>query len=238
MATNENKTIMNEAEAEVKATATKASTTKQTTKESDLEKQVAAMAEMIKMLQEQINNTKSNAASQPNIIVTAPSTDVTLVYMSDSLGVVMVNNLVLNCTRFGEEFLLSRSDFDAVVGKYRDWFNRGVLAVSSKNLDVAAAKGLKTDKEYVVTEDKLNRLGTMSLTELEKLWNETNAEAEKINIVTSYKRKFIENKEKGYRDRARVDLLNRLTDGGFNREALELSSLDTKYRPIEIDWDK
>lgn len=236
MATNETKTI--DTEKEVKTTTTKTTTTKPSAKEIEMEKQMAAMAEVIKKLQEQMAAMSTPTTAQPNIVVTAPTNDVTLVYMSDSLGVITVNNLTLNCTRFGEEFVLSRSDFDAIVGKYRHWFEDGILAVSSKNMDVAAAKGIKTDKEYAITADKLNKLGKMSLTELERLWEDTTATAQKVSIVTYFKRKFIEGKEAGYRDRAKVDLLNRLTDGGFNREALELSSSDTTYRPIEIDWNK
>lgn len=237
MATNETKTIDVE-EKEVKTTA-KTSSTKSSAKEIELEKQLASMAEIIKNLQEQINSVnKNNTTIQPNIVVTAPTNDVTLVYMSDSLGFISAKNVELNCTRFGEEFSLSRSDFDAIVGKYRSWFDAGILAVSSKNVDVAAAKGLKTDKEYAITADQLSKLGKMSLAELENFWSNVTAEAQKVSIVTYFKRKFIENKEAGYRDRAKIDLLNRLTDGGFNREALELSSSDTTYRPVEIDWNR
>ena len=42
------------------------------------------------------------------------------------------------------------------------------------------------------------------------------------SIVSFIKRKFIEN-VKEYRDRAKIDLMNRLTDGGFQRESDELS---------------
>lgn len=235
MATSENKTI--DTEKEVKTT-TKTTAPKPTAKEIELEKQLAAMSEMLNKLQEQFNaNNKVNTV-QPNIVVSAPTNDVTLVYMSDSPGFISAKNVELNCTRAGEEFVLPRSDFDAIVGKYRHWFDDGILAVSYKNVDVAAAKGLKTDKEYALTPEKLNRMGKMSLAELEKFWNEVTADAQRMSIVTCFKRKFIEGIEAGYRDRAKIDLLNRLTDGGFNREALELSSSDTTYRPIEIDWNR
>lgn len=234
MATNETKTI--ESEKEVKTTTTK-TTAKPSENELKMAEQMKQMEALIKNLQNQLNS-MCQPVTQPNIVVTAPTNEVTLVYMSDSPGVVIVNNLTLNCTKHGEEFVLSRSDFDAIVGKYRHWFEEGILAVSAKNVDVAAAKGLKTDKEYEVTAEKLNRLGKMSLSELEKLWNDTDADAQKMSIVTYFKRKFIENKEAGYRDRAKVDLLNRLTNGGFNREALELSNVDLTYKPTEIDWNR
>jgi len=233
MATNEEKTI-NEQVKETKTT-----TTKQSQKENELEKQIATMAEIIKNLQEQINSVNRVNTTQPNIVVTAPNTDVDLVYLSDSLGVVTVNNLTLNCTRYGEKFRITRTDFDAIVGKYRNWFDRGILAISADNIDVAAAKGIKTDKEYSVTAEKLSKMGKMTTKALEDLWESTISDSEKLSIVTYFKRKFIENDDEGFRDREKIDLMNRLTNGGFEREAVELSKYsDTRYKPIEIDWDR
>ena len=221
--------------ATTKKASTKTTTNKTTTvktevksdKEKALEQQIAAMMEVIKDLQAKVNANNTQPAVQP-VIMTAPTTDVTLVYMSDSLGAIISNNTTLNCTRFGEEFVLPRSEFDAIVGKYRSWFDRGILAVSSKNIEVAAAKGLKTDKEYNVNAAILNKIGTMSLADLEALWNNTPEEAHRQSIVTHYKRKFIEGSEAGYRDRARIDLMNRLTNGAFNRESVEVSGTNLK----------
>ena len=236
MATNETKTIDTEKE---EKTTTKTTTAKPSAKELELEAKMAKMAEMIEKLQAQVAaGAKTTDTIQPNIVVTAPVNEVTLVYMSDSLGFISAKNVELNCTRMGEEFVLSRSDFDAIVGKYRSWFDDGVLAVSYKNIDVAAAKGLKTDKEYALTADKLNKMGKMSLAELEKFWNEVTSESQKMSIVTYFKRKIIEGTEAEYRDRAKIDLLNRLTNGGFDREALESSGSNIKYRPTEIDWSR
>lgn len=211
-------------------------------KEIELENQLSMMMKMVESLQNQVSSLANNGAgnggaqnSAPTFIVSTPSTDVTLVYMSNSLGVIQTNNTILNCTRFGEEFVLPRSEFDAIVGKYRHWFDEGILAVSDKNIDVAAAKGLKTDKEYGMSSAILERLGSMSANELEALWEKTNIDSHRLCITTFYKRKFIENKEPGYRDRVKIDLLNRLTDGGFNRESLEISGgANLKIRPTEL----
>ena len=235
MTTQDTKTI-DTVELENKTETT--TSTKKTTKDSTLEKQLASMLEVINNLQKKIDSLEAEKASmnmskQPNIVVTAPSTDVTLVYMSDSLGVVMTNNVTLNCTRFGEEFVLSRSDFDAIVGKYRSWFDGGILAVSYKNVDVAVAKGLKTDKEYNIDSAAFAKMGSMTVSELEKFWQENPLKSHRQSIVTYFKRKFIEGDEK-FRDRAKIDLLNRLTNGGFDREADELSG-NYKIRPTEVD---
>lgn len=179
---------------------------------------------------------KSNSASvAPTVSFTMPSTDVRLKYMADSLGVIQITNLELNCTRYGEEFTLSRQQFDEVVGKYRSWFDSGILAVAPRDIEVAASKGVRTSDEYTLSADTLNRLGSMSVAEIERLWNSVTTDSHKLSIVSFFKRKFMEGKEPGYRDQAKVDLLNRLTKGGLKREAVEISGQDLKIRPTNFN---
>jgi len=218
-------------------TAVKTATTKTTTstKEKQLEEQVAQLMEQVKILTSALN-----ATAQSSNVVTTPTavnsnSDVSLVYMSDSLGVIRYGNgIELNCTRFGEEFVITRSAFDEIVGRYRKWFDAGMLAVSYKNVDVAAAKGVRTDKEYALSAEKLHDLGKISVQDIEKLWEENPTEAHRLSIVTYFKRKFIEGKESGFRDRSRVDCLNRLTNGGFAQESRELGG-DYKIRPTNMN---
>ena len=200
-------------------------------REIELEEKLSKMMDAMEAMQAKYN-ALVNAA--PTVSITSPNNDVTLVYMSESLGIIQATNLTLNCTRFGEEFVLSRTQFDEIVGKYRHWFDQGILAVSYRNTDVAAAKGLKTDKEYALDAATLRKIGSMTPEELEKLWNSTPTDAQKISIATYYKRKFIENIDSGFRDRAKIDLLNRLTDGGFSRESAELSG---NYKILPTDMN-
>ena len=62
----------------------------------------------------------------------------------------------------------------------------------------------------------------MSPTEIENLWNGLEKDKHRRAVVLHFKRKYIENEEPGYRDRARIDMLDRLTNGGFKREREEL----------------
>lgn len=200
---------------------------------AELESQNAELEAQIATLKAQIEAIKTNTAvNKPEVSFSVPSTDVTIVYCSDSLGFASISNMDLHFNRYGEEFILSRSQFDELVGKYRSWFDRGVLAVSHKNIDVAAAKGLRTDKEYGLTFDLLNSIGKMSTSQLEKLWENNPVLEHRESIVTFVKRKFIEG-DPAYKDRAKIDLLNRLTNGGFNREQDELSGR-YKIRPTEM----
>lgn len=197
-------------------------TTKTKTK-AELEAELQELKELIKQL-----SANQNAAQpvqpvyQQPVTVVAPNNDITIVYMSDSLGYAKISNMELNFNRYGEQFTLTRYQFDELVGKYRSWFDRGILAVSYNNLDAAIAKGVKTDADYNLDYKKLEKIGSMTCDQLEKLWNENTTLEHKRSIVSFMKRKFIED-VRGYKDRAKIDLMNRLTDGGFQRESDELS---------------
>nr|DAG33932.1 MAG TPA: hypothetical protein [Bacteriophage sp.] len=198
--------------------------------------------EMIKQLMESLKSMQAEIASlkeekkqassaQQPIYVAAPNTDVKLVYLSDSLGSVSLPGfgVDLTCTKYGDTFSLSRSQFDAVVGKYRRWFEEGILAVSPDDIKVAAEKGIRTSAEYALSYDKLASMGRMSVNELENLWNSVSLPEQKMSIVTFYKRKFIEG-DPLFINREKIDLLNRLTDDGFSREADELSGRNYTYK--------
>lgn len=158
--------------------------------------------------------------------------DVTLVYCSNSLGYAKISNMEFNFTRFGEEFRIPRYQFDELVGKYRSWFDRGVLAVSSDDVEVAVAKGIPCVTDFALDYKTLNSIGNMSTYQIEELWNGLEKIEHKKSVVTFVKRKIIEGDTK-YRNREKIDLFNRLTDGGFNREQDELSGR-YKILPTEM----
>lgn len=154
-----------------------------------------------------------------------------------------VPGITLSCHKYGETFTLSRQQFDAIVGEYHHWFDKGMLAVHHDNIDVAAEKGLKTEDEYALSAKKLERLGSMSPADIRKLWEECGANvdrdvanAQRLSIVSFYKRKFLEGKEPGYRDSDRVLELNKLTKQGLKREAVEISGASLKIEMTDL-WD-
>ena len=191
-------------------------------------------AKMMALLQE-MQSKLLGAQIAPAAQAPSASTDVTLVYASASPGYLSVegSGLSLHCTRYGETFVLSRSQLDALVGKYRKWFDNGTLALSDDDAATAAAKGVYTFSQLQLGAETLNRLGRMTPSEIESLWGSIRLESQKETLVLFYKQRFIEGAE-GYRDRSRVDAMNRLTKNGFSREAVEASGLDLKIRPIDL----
>lgn len=157
---------------------------------------------------------------------------VTLVYCSDSLGFAKISNMEFNFNRYGEQFKVPRYQFDELVGKYRRWFDEGILAVAPEDYEVAAAKGISTTDEFVLSYKVLSSIGTMSVSAIEELWNNTTKPEHRRSIITFVKKKFIEGDPK-YRNREKIDLFNRLTNNGFVREQDELSGR-YKYNPIEM----
>lgn len=203
-------------------------------KTSELEAKIASLEQLLAKAESAISTLTSQNIQHSQPTYTQQLTnDVTLVYASVSPGYIFVEGagLSLHCTRYGESFVLSRSQLDAIIGKYRHWFDQGILAIADKDYKVAVEKGVRTFGELSLSPQQLDRLGDMTSSEIEKLWHSVD-HAQKQGIVGYYKRKFIENAP-GYRDRERVDTLNRLSGDGFLREINELRN-DFKYKPIEI----
>ena len=192
-----------------------------------------------KLLREQIELLKSANALQPQaqpaapMYVASPSTDVVVVYTSHCPGHMQGTQFSLDANVYGEEFTLSRQQFDELVGKYRHWFEMGILAVSYRNVDVAASKGLSTDKDIGVTVEELRRLGSMNTEEIEKLWAKAKSDQVRMSIVTYYKDRYLENAP-GFRDRTRIDCLNRLTNGGFDVEAQTVGGRQLQLQPTDF----
>jgi hypothetical protein len=177
---------------------------------------------------------KPAPAPTPSYVPT--STDVTVVYTSHSKGHMEGNQFSIDANVYGEEFTLSRTQFDELAGKYRHWFEKGILAVSCKSAAVAAAKGLPIDKDNGLSVEELHNLGSMTPAQIEELWNKCKFPGLRMSIVTYYKEKFLEGAP-GYRERARVDVLNRLTEGGFDAESVALSGKRYRVHPIDLVTD-
>ena len=115
---------------------------------ADMEAYIAELEAKLKA-----KETEEEVVKEP--IYTKPAKDktddsVTLVYCSDSLGYAKISNMEFNFNRYGEQFKVPRYQFDELVGKYRRWFDNGILAVAPEDYEVAAAKGISTTDEFVL----------------------------------------------------------------------------------------
>lgn len=192
----------------------------------------AYIAELEAKLQSQSSQPAVETVKEPVIIEKKNKDYVTLVYCSDSMGYAKVSNMEFNFTQYGEKYRVPIYVFDELVGKYRSWFNEGIFAVSADDLDIAVEKGIPTVDDFALSAQELNKLGNMSVDEIKALWEKTNKLEHRKSMASFVKRKFIEGDMK-YRNREKIDLFNRLTDGGFKREQKELDG-DYKIEPTDM----
>lgn len=198
---------------------------------AELEAYIAELEAKLNQNQKDTPNEVPEVEERPRRARQKNDNEVTLVYCSDSLGYAKISNMEFHFTRFGEEFRIPRYQFDELVGKYRSWFDRGIFAVSSEDVDVAVSKGIPTVDDFALDSKKLNSIGTMSAADIEKMWSELTKIEHKRSLVTFVKRKFVEGDPK-YRNREKIDLFNKLTDGAFDREQDELSG---RYKIAQTD---
>ena len=127
---------------------------------------LAKALETIEKLNSAVNTlTSVKTEAAPTVVTPSYSSmnsDVTVVWMVDQLGYMKGNSFEYYFNTLGEEIVVPRYVFDEMVGKYRNWFLDGRIAVSHKNVDIASVKKLKTDLEYNISSGKVEKMGSMT----------------------------------------------------------------------------
>jgi len=131
-----------------------------------------------------------------------------------------LSNLDLVMTAFGEEFTLTPQQFDELAGKYRSLFEEGVLAVGDNCEYYARRKKLKCARDYHLNYNLFAELGHISMTELEEIYNQVELSL-KQSIAEYFKQRIVAN-DPAFKDIRKIEVMNRLTNGGF---AAELQTL-------------
>ena len=152
--------------------------------------------------------------------------DVTIVHLYDNApGItthIDLSNYSIDMAAFGETRTLTVQQFEELVGKYRSWFERGIIAVGAGSEYYARRNNLKMASESLVNSDFIRRLGTMPMTEVQDIYEKV-CEGQKDFIVSYWKRKFIE-KVPEFRDLRKLQILNGFTNDAFKYELVELTS--------------
>jgi len=131
-----------------------------------------------------------------------------------------LSNTTIDMSVFGEERLLTLSQAEEISGKYRKFFEKGIIAFGADGEELASRFGLKSLKDYsYIGKDFIKQLGGLSLIELENLWNKL-AEGHKKFIIEYFKRKVVEG-DPAFKDIHKVELLNRLSGGAMSGTTLD-----------------
>ena len=192
-----------------------------------LRSQNAELQDAMKALMAQFTELKNNIAAttgQPKGY--DRNDDVIIVHLYDNApGItthIDLSNYSIDMGAFGETRTLTVQQFEELVGKYRSWFDRGIIAVGAGSEYYARRNNLKVASESLVDSDFIRRLGTMPMTEVQDIYEKV-CEGQKDFIVSYWKRKFIE-KVPEFRDLRKLQILNGFTNNSFEYEILELTT--------------
>ena len=126
----------------------------------------------------------------------------------------------LDMTQFGEQRTLDRRQAEERAGKYRSFFAKGIIAFGAGNEEFAERCGLKTTSDYrYCTPDFLEKLGTVSVGELEKIYGLVD-NGHKAFIVEYFQRKAIEGDPR-FKDSVKLEALNRLSGNALSGVMLD-----------------
>ena len=123
-----------------------------------------------------------------------------------------LSNMSIDFHSVGEERVLSWPQFEECISKYRSFFDRKIILVSSKYSEIAERFGLPITKDgesHVLTRQDIVKLPKMSVNELDKFVNSLD-EAGKETIFSYWLGKCY-TKEPGFYDRYKMETLNRLS---------------------------
>nr|DAQ85378.1 MAG TPA: protein of unknown function (DUF5320) [Caudoviricetes sp.] len=133
-----------------------------------------------------------------------------------------LSNYSIDMAAFGETRTLTVQQFEELVGKYRSWFDRGIIAVGAGSEYYAKRNNLKMASESLINSDFIRKLGTMPMSDIQDIYEKV-CDGQKDFIVSYWKRKFIE-KAPDFRDLRKLQILNGFTNNSFEYEILELTT--------------
>jgi len=184
---------------------------------ADQSAEIAALKAQIEMLTKLI---ASNASSTPTQAQFNPLYErVKIVHLieraPDLYTDIKLDNASIRMSAFGEERSITYQQAEELAGKCRKLFNRGIIAFGAENSDLAERFGLKSVKDYeFMGSDFVKRLGTMSVYELEDIYNKL-CDGHKKFVVEYFKRKIIAG-DPAFNEIHKIELLNRLSNGAMS----------------------
>lgn len=207
-----------------KVTKPKTTTTKSVVKpEVDLElkKQNELLQEQLKLMQEQMQqliSMKSEPIEIKEVVNTSMDRWVDIVHLSSApaggSSHIEIPSRTIDFYKYGEVRSIRYNEFQELVGKYRSWFDKNIIALSNKDRDIAEKEGLTVDVDVPLTRFHIESLVNMSLTELENLYNILSLEHKRF-ITRTWAYGYYEIGGE-YKDIAKIQLLNTLSNGAMD----------------------
>ena len=129
---------------------------KPTSADSKRIEQLEAQIELLtKMLMNQQGLNQQSVQAQAARKIDDEVTVVHLVQRDSGLRThIQLSNMTIDFRNFGEERVLPLMVFEELVGKYRSWFEKGILAPGPEAGDVARRYGLKVSTDFGVNKER------------------------------------------------------------------------------------
>lgn len=167
---------------------------------------------------------EKSGTSAPVTITNALNNEYTLVHLVERIPGctthIELSNITIDMSAFGEERILDRRQCEEVAGKYRKWFEKGIIAFGADGEELASRFGLKSVNDYsYINKNFVKQLGGLSLIELENLWNKL-CEGHKKFIIEYFKRGVVKG-DPAFKDIHKIELLNRLSKGAMSGTTLD-----------------
>lgn len=183
------------------------------------------------------NNEESSTEKLINYLANKKSEkEVTIVHnreLMEGLSThIALTGLTIDFRRLGEERVLSWQQFEECVSKYRSWFEKEIILLSSDFKELGETYKIpcvKRKEGVVIVSSDLKRIGNMTPRELEDYYNSLTAEDK--NFLCSYWLGKCYSKEKDFYDRYKIELLNRLNGEGVFDNILAMMNND--FRNVE-----
>lgn len=134
-----------------------------------------------------------------------------------------INNRLYSMSRINDSVTLRYNEFEELLGKYPEFFEKGVLALSEKNKQIAVLRGVPFVAEAPISKKTLDNICKLSSSEIEKMYDNLSKDNQDA-IVRRWLQGYFAN-ESGYDDKRKINLLNTISDGG-----LEIVLEDMKYK--------
>ena len=185
--------------------------------------QLEAQIELLtKMLMNQQGLNQQSVQAQAARKIDDEVTVVHLVQRDSGLRThIQLSNMTIDFRNFGEERVLPLMVFEELVGKYRSWFEKGILAPGPEAGDVARRYGLKVSTDFGVNKELIQKIPYMSLIELEEFY-ESVGQAHRDFILEQFRRGCV-NKDPKYKDIHKLEMLNRISNGALDSVLLDIT---------------
>lgn len=169
----------------------------------------------IKLLTQMLMANQSAAATSQKSKLDDTVTVVHMVERAPGLRThIELSNMTIDFVSFGETRVLPRMVFEELVGKYREWFRRGIIAPGPEAGDVAKLYDLKVSTQMGIDASAIKKIPKMSVYELEDLYEKL-GQTHRDFILEMFRRGCAENKP-DFKNIHKIEMLNRVSGGALD----------------------